>query len=325
MNKKNNVSNPATWQPAVELDLETASTRAFEEILERFYAWSEKQPPLGPLNIKSGWYTVDPQMAEDLLRRNVCNRHPSFSTICKYNYSMRIGEWRKTGQPLVCNNAGKLNEGQQRCWASYLGKVSFETYIVTDAPSEDDLFAFYDDVKPRSAADALETSGLNGAANHLAVAIQLAFRYEHGALGILKQPKIRKLNNREVLHYSQNHPGLNEIAHQLLANYGKAVTVIKNKGVAIFFAERVTALYGEDALDHFLVPLGNGANLEEDSPILGLRNRLLSEDKINKERVLALTIKAFTYFMDGTKLKKGNLYVKDNEKFPHLEVLSSNE
>lgn len=319
MSKKNNDENPDGQELAVELDLETASNRAFEEAVEQFYQWSGEQPSVGALKIDNGWHTVTPLMAQDFLRRNVCNREPSLATIRKYYYSMHIDEWRRTGQGLVFNVEGKLNEGQQRCWASYFGKVSFPTYIVADAPVEVDLFAFYDDVKPRSAADALHTSGLDGFASYIAVAVQLAYRYENDALGVLKQPKIHKLNNREVLYYSRSHQSLTDAADLVLSNYGKAVSVIANKGVAIFFADRVIALYGDDALDRFLTPLGTGANLEEDSPILGLRNRLLSEDKINKERILALTIKAFNYFRDGVKLKKAGLYVRDNEKFPRLE------
>jgi hypothetical protein len=318
MNKN---TNDKEVQLAVELDLEKASNRAFEEAVAALYAWSAEQEPVGPLNKVSGWYRVDPLTAQDFLRRNVCNREPSLATVRRYLYDMQNDNWRKTGQGLVFNTAGKLNEGQQRLWACYFGKVSFETFIVTDAPEDADLFAYYDDVKPRSAADALHTSGLNGVAKHIAVAVQLSHRYEHEALAILKQPKIHRLNNREVLYYSRTHPTLNETAHLILSNYGKAVSVIGDKGVAIFFSDKVISLFGEERLDAFLVPLGSGANLEENSPIIGLRNRLFAEEKINRERILALTIKAFNYFQQGTKLSKRGLYVADNEKFPRLEAL----
>jgi hypothetical protein len=320
MSKSNNEEALARQQLAVELDLQTASNSAFYDAIEKFYTWSETQPPVRPLQITNGWHTVTPLMMQDFLRRNVSNRKPTLATVRRYHYSMVTDDWRKTGQGLVFDEAGKMNEGQQRGWACYFGKVSFETYIVTDAPVQEDMFAYYDDVKPRSAADALQTSGLNGIANHISMATQISYRYENDALGILKQPKIHRLNNREVLEYSRRHPSLTDVGHMIIATYGKAVALIHHKGVAIFFADRVIAVYGREALDSFMMPLGSGANLEEDSPILGLRNRFLGEDRISRERCLALMIKAFNYHRDGKKMPKGGLYVRDNEKFPRLEA-----
>jgi hypothetical protein len=212
-----------------------------------------------------------------------------------------------------------MNEGQQRCLASYFGGHTFTTYIVVDAPVEADMFAYYDDVKPRTAKDALQTSGLDGIAASIASAVNLSWRYEQGAIEIFKQPKIHRPNNREVLAYSRSHIELADAAHLILPTYGKAVSLIKHKGVAIVFAERVIALYGNRALDEFFIPLGSGANLDEGSPILGLRTRLLTEERISKERCLALIIKAFNYFRAGRTLPKAGLYVKDNERFPTLE------
>jgi hypothetical protein len=229
-------------------------------------------------------------------------------------------QWRRTGQGLVFNTFGKLNEGQQRCWASYLGKVSFPTYVVTDAPDEPDLFAYYDDNAPRTEGDALHTSGLDGFANPLAQAVHLAWRYENGILGIFKQPKVRKLNKREVLEYARSHPTLNENAHLVFPTYGKALSVIDHKGVALMFSDLVLSVHGPEALDDFLIPLGTGANLGENDPILGLRTRLLQND-VDKERKLALLIKAFNLHRAGKTLGKRGLYVADNEAFPQLSVV----
>src|SRR5258705_5281120 len=143
MSKKINDDQP---QFAVELDLETALNTAFEEAIEKFYQWSETQPPVGPLGIDNGWHTVLPLMSQDFLRRNVCNRKPVLVAVKKYRHSMATGDWRKTGQGLVFDESGKMNEGQQRSLASYFGKLSYLTHIITDAPVEEDLFAYYDDV-----------------------------------------------------------------------------------------------------------------------------------------------------------------------------------
>ena len=326
-NTPNNIAPaPPEETPAVELDLETASNRAFNEAIEKFYGWSGTQPEVEPLEIESGWHTIDWTLAQDYLRRNVCNREPALSHVKKLHYDMARGNWRKTGQGLVFNDLGRLNEGQQRLWACYFGKLSFPTYIVTDAPSDEpELFAYYDDVRPRSAADALQTSGSNGIASHLATAVRISDRYDREALGIITQPKIHKLTNREVLRYSHENATLAQTAHVIFGDQPKAVSVIKERGVAIVFADRVIQLYGLPVLNTFLTKLGSGANLDEDDPILGLRNRLLAsnDDKLGKERTFALLIKAFNLHRTGKKLSRNGLYVRDNEKFPRLEGISA--
>jgi hypothetical protein len=323
MKTKQDPKEPEPTTPnelAVQLDLDTASNVAFIEAVTAFYAWSKKQPPLGPLGIENGWHNVIPLRCQDFLRRNASNRPPSLAPIKKYHYSMGMNDWRRTGQGLVFNVEGRMNEGQQRCWAAYFGGHTFDTYIVTDAPVEPDMFAYYDDVDRRTEADALHTSGLDGISSAIASAALLSYRYELGAIEIFKQPKIHRPNTREVLAYSRSHISLADTAHLIFPTYGKAVSLIKHKAVAIVFAERVIALYGNQALDQFFIPLGNGANLDEGSPVLGLRNRLLIEERISKERCLALVIKAFNYFMTGKMLPKSGLYVRDIDRFPTLEA-----
>ena len=122
-----------------------------------------------------------------------------------------------------------------------------------------------------------------------------------------------------MLNYSLQHPSLNETAHLIFGTYAKALSVIGHKGAGILFCDLVIAHYGADVLEKFLVPLGSGANLDEHSPILGLRTRLLADDRLNKERILALVIKAFRYFLSGRTLGKQGLFLKDNEKFPRVE------
>jgi hypothetical protein len=149
----------------------------------------------------------------------------------------------------------------------------------------------------------------------------LAWKYENDVLGVFKQPKVQKLNKREVLEYARKHPSLSETGHMLFPTYGKAVGIIDHKGVALMFADLVLSVHGPEALEAFLVPLGTGANLEENSPILGLRTRLQQND-VEKERKLALLIKAFNLYLAGKTLGKRGLYVADNESFPQLSEVA---
>jgi hypothetical protein len=320
-----------TWTPAVELDLETAGGVALQEAIEKFAEWAKTAPPLPTLTMQNGWYDITAETAESLLRRNSRNRKVSLATVKKYYHAMKIGEWKRTGQPVLINQDGKVEDAQHRLWACYFGKVTFPTYIVTDVPVAADLFAYIDDNKVRSAADALYTSGTNGLSSTLAGTIKLAWRYDNMAIAIFgPQPRIRDMTNIEVMEYARNNPDLIAAAHTLGASYKRAARIIDNRPVAAFFAWRVIRHYGIERLDEFMDSLGSGALLTEDSPILALRNRLLTarEESFTKgedmraPRRLALLIKAFLMHVQGQKItgKKGtSLTMQDNDVFPRIE------
>lgn len=318
------------WSPAVELDLETCSRIAFRDMLQKLDLWVKNQPPPEPLALTSGWYDVTPQMAEDFLRRTPVNRPPELRDVKKYLHAMKSGNWRKTGQPLIFNVEGIGQDLGHRCLAGYLGKVTFPSYIVTDAAPDTDLFAYMDDGRIRSAGDALRTSGMNGASNLIASATKLAWRYDHDALSIMTaQPKIREITKPEIMEYGQENPLLPQAIHLLLANYGAAIGIVRNKAVLAFFAWKVLEHYGTTVLDEFLVPLGDGADLTPDSPILGLRARLFIDATAKKPELrpphrLALLIRAFNLFINNETLptkrgKVATLSLKDDEPYPRIE------
>jgi hypothetical protein len=312
------------WTPAVMLDLETASAKALEESIAKFNQHFHDQP-VPPLSLQSGWHRIDQQLAENLLRRNRGNRKVSLATVLKYAQRMLADDWRKTGQPILINIMGQLEDAQHRLWACYFSGQSFDSYIVADVPIQDDLFAYLDDGKPRSAADALYTSGNNGQSPSIAAAIRIAWRYDHEALRVIKQPSIRAMTNMESLDYGRKHPGINRAAHVLAGTYGRASQVIGSKGIAVFVAWKILEIYGSDVLDEFLVPLGSGANLDEGNPILALRNRLLmeSEEKLKVAQKLALVIKGFNLHRASAVVGRRGLFVRDNEKFPRFEEQTS--
>ena len=313
------------WTPAVELDLETASAAAFQEALDRFEEWTKTTPAPGPFALATGWHDITPAISEDLLLRNKRNRKVSLATVKKYFRAMKNGRWMPTGQGILVNKDGKTEDCQHRAWAGYLGKVTFHSFVVADVPVMPEMFAYIDDSKPRSASDALYTSGNNGLSATIAQTVKLAWRYDAGALTVMsKQPRVREATIPEVLDYARENPGLREAAHLLISSYGKAAKMIGDKAVGSLFLWKATELHGLDVVGPFLISIGVGANLDADSPILGFRERLRdvvleNEEDMPRERRLALLIKAFNLHIAGKKVSRGGLHVKDNEKFPRID------
>ncbi len=309
------------WKPAITVDLNVISSIAFYEALKTFEVWSNQTPQETDLPVTDGFCDITPEISEKLLRRNQQNRKVSLLTVKKYARRMMTNEWHKTGQPIILSDDGYLQDGQHRLYAGYLSGTTFPCYVITNAPATADFFAYLDDGYGRKPADALETAGINGGlSGTIAGAVKLAWRYDNRALGILKQPAIRAMDNIEVLAYARGHLDLVKACHDMVSTFSRAVAVIGSRGIAGFVAWKITTLHGPQHLEDFMVPLGTGVNLEQDSPIAALRRRLQAEniDDYSALHILALIIKAFNLHLDGGTVKR-SLSLRDDEHYPLFE------
>jgi hypothetical protein len=310
----------SAWKPIVTLDLKTVSTKAFEEAISKLREHA-KTNPLPEIQVKTGEViTADPQFAEKALLRNAGNRKISLAHVQDLSEAMANGEWR-LAQPWLFDEEMMSQDLQHRACAVYFGGHTIQTPVLV-VPKQKDLFAFIDAGRSRDAAAALYTAGLNGQSAMVSQAINLIWRSEHKALSAFKMPAMRKMTNIEVLEYARSHPQIANTAHLVAGSFPRSMTTIGAKGVAVCFAYMVLQHYDTATLAAFLEPLATGANLDEDSPILALRNRLIGagddDQKLSKGHRLALLIKAFNWVREAKTVGKSGLYLKDNEKFPQI-------
>jgi hypothetical protein len=156
----------------------------------------------------------------------------------------------------------------------------------------------------------------------------LAIRYDARALGVIKQPRFRTPNAREVLLYIDQHPDLRDAAGLMLGSYPEAVDVIRSKAAAIMFAWLVLRVHDEATLRDFCTPLGTGALLDEDSPLLAARAKLLAPEvtgnKMQDRTRLAYVCKAFLMHVAGQRMPRSRGRVQPlgldvDEAFPRIE------
>jgi hypothetical protein len=233
---------------------------------------------------------------------------------------MQAGAW-KLAQPLIFDEDAMLDDGQNRLLAAYFGNVPLTTTVIV-VPKQDQLFTVLDCGKPRTAGDAIFTAGYNGQSSAIASAVSLLWRYDNHLLRVHEQPKIRKMENKEVLDYALAHSDVGDTAHLIVANFPRIMKTIGNKGVAVAFSYLVRETFGQEVLMDFLKPLVTGANLGEDSIILALRNRLMVNDDDEKMKAphrFALLIKGFKMHRLGHKASRKGLFLRDNEKYPRIE------
>ena len=315
------------FTPHFHLDLSTASTNAFSQLLDDFEEWrktQEKNPPT--VDLSNGWKTITQEIAEAMLIRNPinANRRPTLPTVKYYARQMAGNDWKKTGQPIIFTSDGVLRDAGHRLWACYLSGATFPTYLVGDVPPDPTLFAYIDNAKARSASDALSTAGLNGLAKQVSLIVSMAMHYDNHCYlpGVAKKP-LQKVTPIEVVRYATEHENLRQGARLMAGEYKAATTVIGHKDVAAFAAYQIIELYGEDTLETFMTELGNvDEGAEDGSPIVALQ-KVLEEDKhsrdpMKKHQVLGYVIKAFNSWRANEAVKR--LSLKVNEAFPRFIV-----
>jgi hypothetical protein len=278
----NHTKAEPAFVPAISLDPMSVSEKAFQSSIDGFWETTKNRIADGsvaPMPFDhDGWYDVTPKMGEAALMHSAGNREISLTAIRALAYDLKAAMWKRTGES-VSVSQGKLFNGHHRMFTTLLTGLTMPLYVVTTVPYEDNMFAFYDQGKKRSGGDVLSIAGWNGASKIISKAIEtLAVRYDHDALGISRNPSFQTIRQWETLAYMKEHPDFEKAAHLMLGTYPDAVNVIRSKPVAVFFAWKVIEAYDKKVLENFCTPLGNGANLDVDSPLLAVRAKLISRD-----------------------------------------------
>jgi hypothetical protein len=312
-----------SWNPQFSLDLNATSIGAFAKVLEDFEAWRATQEPR-KLDLANGWKTITPEIAEGMLLRNPlgANRRPTLPTVKYYARQMLGGAWKKTGQPIIFDSEGHLLDAGHRLWAAYFSGASFPTYLVGDVPSDPTVFAYIDNGKSRTTADALATAGLNGLSKLLASVVSVATHFEHGCYtaSTNKKPTDR-ITPIEVVHYVKEHDNLRLGVRLMAGEYKSATKILAYKDMASFMAYQILEIHGEQVLEDFMNELGQVRDEpEEGSPIAALQKVMADDERslepMKKHQVLGHAIKALNAFVLNEPVKKITLRV--NEAFPRF-------
>src|SRR5262245_26067972 len=90
-NEGNPETGEASFKPRFPFDIDTDRAKRFEELVDQYDGWHADEPATGPLPVTTGVHTVTPEMAEELLRRNLpgTNRKAALPTIIYYAQQMQ--------------------------------------------------------------------------------------------------------------------------------------------------------------------------------------------------------------------------------------------
>lgn len=209
-----------------------------------------------PLNIEARVLSVSPELAAEWLARNPRNRNLSHAAVAQFAADMQAGRWKFTGQPIVFDGSGNLQDGQHRLAAQVKVGAVIDWLVVGGVATA--AQNYMDIGRPRSVADQLRIGGY-ALGHHVAAAARLKLLYD-GESNPTK-PQIRT-------YAEKHHATLARSAH-----LGKSVSqVIGGSESAYAIAHFHMSQLDADLADGFFDRLRSGADLPATSPLLIARN-----------------------------------------------------
>jgi hypothetical protein len=244
--------------------------------------------------------TITPDQARAWLDRGGINRTLSERRVLRLVRAIQTSQWRLTGEAIKLDHESKVRDGQHRLEAIARAGIPVQSVVVRNVA--EDAFDVMDTGASRTPADVL---GIHGIPYRMAMAsaarglilIERFARYQPSSWDAGTT-----VTAPEILAYVHKHPEILD-AIRLSENLRQAGFI---GGVGLW-GTTLTLFIRRDrkATELFVEGLIEGANLPKDSPILKLRNQLLSNTAVwgraaaDREVLVALVIKGWNYWRRG--------------------------
>ncbi len=219
--------------------------------------------------IKPEIMTITPDMAKLFLRKNSDNRQLMIRTIQVYADAMLRGEWLFSPDAICFDTEGVLMNGQHRLNAVIRADVPQEFLVVTGAPHES--FKIMDIGRKRKLADVLHIKGLSYTTNTAAALVILYHWVNSNFKGVDNAGN--RPSSTQILTLLDDYEEIVEYAKIFYSLQWKNQILIPATGTACLY---ILAQRDKDYALEFFNKLYSGANLNENSPILALRNQQMA-------------------------------------------------
>lgn len=296
---------PPPAASAAERTAQIAQTGAFPEAsFESIFEW-----------IVAGVYralplTLTEVVLDEILKLNIHNRPWVENLWKKYAKLMTDDLWEvRNGDTVTFSTECRLIDGQHRIRAAREAGKPLQVLVVFGATPE--AFATKDQGRFRRDADILAMAGESCTAA-LAAALKVVSRLEAGQDRYDKDSRIPSPLLKSTL---DRHPGLRDSVAFVNAPSLRPYASPAVLAAVHYWLNRSDPKNAES----FFEKIRTGAGLDEDSPVLHLRNRMVTMkgQRKDQEEILALWIKSFNMFKSGRKIKS-LVWRASNETFPKL-------
>jgi len=248
---------------------------------------------------------ITPEVSERLLERNIANRKVSGGNINVLASEMEKGKWMFNGEAVVFDYDGKLRNGQHRLNAIIKSGEAQQMLIITGVLPES--FATMDIGSKRTGGDILSIKDVENPSSVSALC-KFIYSFKNGVF--TKDPNAdRSLSNTEIYDYYKTLTNVSD-SIEFGTRLNKDNNVIfkpLNKGQLSCFHYLFSEKNNKQATE-FLEGIFYGNNLDVDSPILAMRNRLLRSKqnknyKIGNKDFITLMVVSWNKWRNNEKAK----------------------
>jgi hypothetical protein len=261
---------------------------------------------------------VTPEIAKSYLKRNVKNRNLNFNHVKKLAQEMKSGRWVLNGVPIQFNDKGELINGQHRLNAIVFAGIAVQLLIISGVSDPRAFDTIDQNSLVRGAHTILQLKGVPNATRMVSIAKKLMLWDQTENKSSFTVLAGRSLSTVEIADYYHAHESEINYIYETMKD-AKILKTCKAYS-AVFTSLIICFRYNPKQTLSFIEKFKTGAGLQEHSPILLLREKLMHAATKDSGRrweleVMALIIKAFNDYAAGRsrRLLRWNL---ENEKFP---------
>lgn len=239
---------------------------------------------------------IGPDQAATLLGTAIGNRTLKARKVKQFAREMLAGKWLVNGEGIIVSRSGRLIDGSHRLNAVIMAGVSVPMLVVRGVA--DEVAKTVNTGTARTYGDHQVISG-RAYAQKTGPITNWWYRYELGSPASNITPSFQELDQLQ-----EQHPQIVESA-AFIANR-KTLNRRCVPSVQGFVHAYTTEKYDRDMADLFMQMLNDGIDLTATNPIHALRRRLVDEESSRGVpiHVLAWTIKAWNFWIDGRPLEK---------------------
>jgi len=272
---------------------------------------------------RNGWYEIGPDEATQSYESRGKNRTVQENRCKEIAKDITSGFWRMNGEPIIFDHDGRLHDGQHRMRAVMISGKPIVSYVVFLPKSAD--IGFFDTIDTganRTAAHRFDIAKTKNYAT-AAATTRLIVAWDRGWRGLATAgPTSQRISIRDLrLRYDEDPEGIDEAVSQTIAFRSKDSFCIAPAILAFVYYQAVK-IDPAKAM-RFLAGAATGENLSSGDPILALRNRLLNDRReatghLRRVEVLIGTIKAWNEYLNGRRIRKIQMGLRQGESFPEF-------
>jgi len=242
--------------------------------------WLNECVHAGANSVHAVMCELTPELAAELLARNLDNRNVSQRRVDSYADDIRHGRWAANGETIVVSREGLLNDGQHRCHAVISSGISIPAMIVFGI--DRDTRTTTNQGKAKGAGDYASMKGIANA-NNVAAMARLAIAFETNS-GI----ETSKITHSATLEYIDAHQEELGDAFRTIGKRWQEKIKLFCAPSTIAFCYMMCARINKDAADAYFRQVCTGENLSAGDPALAVRNKLMQLNRTRAPKIEAI-------------------------------------